>query len=500
MTVTRFPRAPAAAAPATDASFVVNTLTGCTVSVAPLIAKAIGLYGDENASKALDAAMPAMNQVRRFASKGPTAEHELDTLVFWGQLGSVRARCRLEHVAGQTAEPLVRVTVLNAAELIMQHTKTDRALNEPDGAQTRMDHFERHASDLDTFRDDRAILQLIARRIEDGVKLTAVSQSPERLNPYDWDTNVSSNSAAVSAQANTEYEKTHQTSSVKPTDVPEPAIFEANDNSTLKLDATADELNPDANTSDVEASASREQDLEATLDQSELAALFARTAHDIKTPLSAISAASEIIRDERLGPSGNERYRAYAADIHASARHALAIVDRLMKMPPALEGQPHPARATPEPDPIVSVDLNALISGCVAELRPLMDAQNLALTMRLDASGPRALTDALGLKQSLLNVLTNAMKFTPPGGTIHIETETLLARGARVSVRDTGRGMTKGAIARQLDMDAGLPAPTATGLGLGLPQVKAFARTTGAALGIDSTLGRGTTVSLTFAN
>lgn len=510
MTVTRFPRAPAEAAPAADASFVVNTLTGRAVSIGRLAAQAIGWSSGGQDCHALDAAMPAVNQLRRFARTDLKTEHVLETLVFWGQKGTVSAQCRLEHIAGNGAEPLVRVTVVNIAELMVQRAVAERSFSGSELTQTKMETVEKQASAQDTLRDDRATLQLIAQRIEDGMKLTAVAQSPPPEDPHDMNSNRSGDKAAESGLASREQCPAHQHSTIDPFDTLVPVTLEANDNSALKFTTPAVELQQTTNSADAVAPIATGPDLEVALDQSALAALFAKTAHDIKTPLSAISAASEIIRDERLGPSGNERYRTYAADIHASARHALAIVDRLMKMPPALEAlssaransqqaqdvQPSQARATPELNSNVSVDLNALISGCATELRPLMDAQNLALTMRLDASGPRVLADALGLKQSLLNVLTNAMKFTAPGGAIHIETETLPTRGARLSVRDTGRGMTKGAIARHLEMDAA--APTATGLGFGLPQIKDFARKTGAALGIDSTLGRGTTVSLTF--
>ena len=257
-----------------------------------------------------------------------------------------------------------------------------------------------------------------------------------------------------------------------------------------------------------------------------LAQLLAQTAHDIKTPLSAISAASEIIRDERLGPAGNERYRGYAADIHASARHALAIVDRLMRMPspedspanthadsPRAPENTMPSMAQPEASPEAalvpppSVDLNALVAGCAQELKPLTDAHQLHLNMRLDPAAPHVVADAVGLKQSLLNVLTNAMKFTPAGGTLHLATEKLSSHGVRVSVRDTGCGMTKGAIARLLNPDDGTSSSanaakgrTATGLGFGLPQVRAFCRANNAQLAIDSTLNRGTVVSLMFNN
>ena len=106
--------------------------------------------------------------------------------------------------------------------------------------------------------------------------------------------------------------------------------------------------------------------------------------------------------------------------------------------------------------------------------------------------------DAVGLKQSLLNILTNAMKFTAPGGALYVETERLGEKGVAVRVRDPGPGMTKGAVARLLTDRAGPASDKKPAIrpGLGLPQVRAFCRANNAELSIDSILKRGTTVAI----
>ena len=512
MTVTRFPRVPAEAA-AAEASFVVNTLTGCVISAGPLAARVLGWSEAQSGSHALDAAMPAVSQLRRFAKAERTLSPVHQLLVWWVRKGSATALCRLQHQSADASDPLVRVTFTNILDLISEPSAAEavRAIAPAPSAKTQPAEAQASAPDLRVPRDDRETLQLIARRIEEGVKGSA---PPDPAPPEQHVSNPTNYERAGLTVAATEGSVVEDApgAGAKAAGAPpaislSPKILEANDNPAPNLaapqyDAQEGLEAPSEQPADISLNAASQAPIQGSNGQSEaeLAALFAKTAHDIKTPLSAISAASEIIRDERLGPAGNERYRAYAADIHASARHALAIVDRLMKMPPPVGPQEKPAAPEPEPARATPVDLNAIVSGCAAELRPLIEAQYLDLTMRLDASAPFVRVDAVGLKQSLLNILSNAMKFTPSGGTIHVQTERLASGTSRISVRDTGRGMTKGAIARALDAgdDAAAPRPTATGLGIGLPQVRAFCREAGAGLMLDSTLGHGTTATLTF--
>lgn len=570
MTVTRFPRASTPAAPAAEASFLVNIQTGSVVGAGRLAAVVLGFDATRTGGHPLDAAMPAVGALRAFALSGAPVSVSPVTLVIWSRRSSVAAMCVLERTAPEAGNTLggalIRVTITNIHDLLapradllaprasviqphavsspveIQRERIDkRALARSQAAEVaprsgresgRESGGEGAANGAMAPRDDRATLQLIARRIEDGVKLSSRGQPPEHTPVSDAsdlpimpapDVMAASTQPRHDAHIDAVAELDPARAGNKPAplqnDEPRFAIaplpLEANDNAAhIAFPAPAPTLSHDA-----------------------LAQLLAQTAHDIKTPLSAISAASEIIRDERLGPSGNERYRTYAADIHASARHALAIVDRLLKMPSPEERPANspaashsappvtqPATAKPEakpeaaPQPAPSVNLNALVAGCAQELKPLTDARQLHLNVWLDPAAPHVQADAVGLKQSLLNVLTNAMKFTPAGGTLDLATETLSSHGVLVSVRDTGCGMTKGAIARFLQTDEhrageavpgkGMASPsantaqrrTATGLGFGMPQVRTFCRTNNAELSIDSTLNRGTVVTLMFKN
>lgn len=476
--------------------------------------------------KALDAAMPAVAALRTFDKSG-AASSQHHVLVLWGRGGAFTAHCKLERIGDELGS--IRVTIANINTLLAQRSRMMPAASEPEPYGGSLERLERRAGsrssqtdadsrvlnlassvarnvdvvskpveapEPDVQRDDRTVLRMIAQRIEEGVRLGAVPQrAVDQIE-----------SAAPPVEPNRS-EGEQQISPIAPAAGLVGTIV-AKSAGGGKADAS--QL-PDA-------------------DQVTLSEILAQTAHDIKTPLSAISAAAEIIRDERLGPAGNERYRTYAADIHASARHALDIVDRLMRLPGAaailstkadaalpLTGgtaapSPAPASVVPAaleaatspvvPAPIaaappVTIDVNALVAGCVAELTPLIEAQQLHLSAQLDPTSPYAGIDAIGMKQALLNLLTNAMKFTASGGAIQVETAQLASGDVAISVSDNGHGMTKGAIARHLNGE-GAKKRTKTGLGLGLPQVREFCQLNGAALAIDSTLGRGTRATMTF--
>lgn len=217
---------------------------------------------------------------------------------------------------------------------------------------------------------------------------------------------------------------------------------------------------------------------------------IATLAHELRTPLSAIMSLAEVMRDERLGPTGNPRYIEYAADIYNSADHALKVL-RAMVEGEALS--PYVGRT----------DANAVIMACVSALGPLAARAEVKLIPSLAAGLPAILADARTLKQILLNLLSNALQHTPPGGEITLTTAYRVDGPVRIEVRDTGRGITDDDL-RQIEAEIeadrnGLPPPAGEGGGLGLPLVCRLAGANGAEFGIDSKPGRGTRVFLTFS-
>jgi signal transduction histidine kinase len=222
------------------------------------------------------------------------------------------------------------------------------------------------------------------------------------------------------------------------------------------------------------------------------AAHVSKLAHELRTPLSAIVVAAEIMKDQRFGELANERYRNYTADIHDNARHALDVINRLL-------GDSVPD-AAPSRLVAVELDLNALAESAVSAMRPLAEEAGLELMQELHSRLPRVVADAMSVKQILFNLLANAIKFTKAGGEVRVVTGLGFDRSLFVAVQDTGPGMSAEEIARALDADAPprLERKEAGGLGIGLPLAQNLAKANGARLEIDSTLGEGTVVALIF--
>lgn len=220
---------------------------------------------------------------------------------------------------------------------------------------------------------------------------------------------------------------------------------------------------------------------------------LARLAHELRTPLAAIVALAEVMRDERLGAMGNARYLGYAGDIMASAQHALEVLSAALEIGPRAGGG--------EDLPRAPHDVNAIVAACASQLRPLAEREGVRLTAMLAAQMPTIATNERALRQIMINLFSNALRHTPAGGEISFVTGHRLEREARIEVRDTGSGMDEAEVEAALagrTVNAREPSPSGS-MGLGLPLVKALAHASGARLTIDSQPGAGTRIALTFA-
>jgi signal transduction histidine kinase len=222
------------------------------------------------------------------------------------------------------------------------------------------------------------------------------------------------------------------------------------------------------------------------------AAQVSKLAHELRTPLSAIAAAAEIMKDQRFGTIGNERYRSYTSDIHDNAQHALALINRL------LGGEP--AEATEGGLQPIELDLNALAESSVSAVRPLAEEAGLKLTHEYHGRLPQVRADATTVKQILFNLLSNAIKFTPRGGDVRVVTGLGFDRSVFVAVQDSGAGMSEEAIdaALKAEVPAKPQRKDAGGHGIGLPLARSLAEANGARLEIDSAVNEGTAVALVF--
>jgi signal transduction histidine kinase len=225
--------------------------------------------------------------------------------------------------------------------------------------------------------------------------------------------------------------------------------------------------------------------------------LRASLAHEIKTPVSAIAVAAEIMKDERFGPLGSARYVGYAADIHGNAQHMLRLIDRML----AEGAESDDAQSTLN---FAELDAAVLLQTAVSQLAPLAERAGITFKLELAPRLPHLIADATSLRQILFNLVTNALKFTERGGRVTVSARYGGDGPLTISVSDTGPGMTKTEAERLLapahtQRPSGRAKRGGVGLGLGLPLVKALAKKNGADLCIDSAPGKGTTASVVFA-
>ena len=218
---------------------------------------------------------------------------------------------------------------------------------------------------------------------------------------------------------------------------------------------------------------------------------MARLAHELRTPLSAVIAYAEVIKDEHFGPLAHARYRDYARNIYDSARHALGVVDGMLGGGSARSGVPELA--------FTDLDPAGIVENCLAVARPMAEQAGLHLVSEVGPRTPRIVADEVSLKQMLLNLLTNAIKFARRGDRVSVAVVYDLGGPLRIAVADTGPGMSEPPLA----LEGGKAGHRGrkvrnAGLGIGLPLTRALAEVNGAALLIDSAPGRGTRVTIVF--
>ncbi|SDH64788.1 Signal transduction histidine kinase [Roseospirillum parvum] len=218
---------------------------------------------------------------------------------------------------------------------------------------------------------------------------------------------------------------------------------------------------------------------------------LALMSHELRTPLTAILGFSEMIRDQRLGPIGTEYYATYAADIHSSGAHLLEVVSEILDLARIEAGR---GELSEEP-----VDLGGLVEEAAGGLTEWAEGRGLTLRVMPPAEPIRARVDRRKIKQLILNLVSNAIKFTPGGGRVSVGVERDRKGRPAIIVRDSGIGMSQGDIERALEtftqIDSVL-SRTVEGSGLGLPLVRALAELHGGTLELTSQPGQGTTATV----
>ncbi|PJR91112.1 PAS domain-containing sensor histidine kinase [Ochrobactrum sp. 695/2009] len=240
---------------------------------------------------------------------------------------------------------------------------------------------------------------------------------------------------------------------------------------------------------------------EAERASSQKTEFLARISHEIRTPLNAIIGFSELMADEKFGPIGNDRYRDYLRDINRSGNHVLALVNDLLDISKieagALDMQ------------FEAVSLNDAIAEAIALMQPQANRERVIIRSSFQSNLPDIVADMRSIKQVALNLLSNAVRFTAPGGQVIVSTSYELNGDVVMRVRDTGIGMTKSEVEQALKpfrqvnaLERRKPESAKDwrneGTGLGLPLTKAMVEANRAQFAIDSTPGHGTVVEIAF--
>ncbi|HEY8033851.1 MAG TPA: ATP-binding protein, partial [Methylocella sp.] len=218
---------------------------------------------------------------------------------------------------------------------------------------------------------------------------------------------------------------------------------------------------------------------------------LARVSHEIRTPLNAILGFAEVMMDERFGAIGNQRYKDYLSDIHASGTLVMSLVNDLLDLSKIEAGKMD--------FDFASIDANRIVSECVSIMQPQASRERVALRLSLSPALPNILADERSLRQIVLNLLSNAVKFNRPGGQVIVATALADAGSAVIRIRDSGVGMPEAGIGEAFEPFRRLVTATPSrGTGLGLPLTKALAEANHASLTIKSKEHEGTLVEVVF--
>jgi len=220
---------------------------------------------------------------------------------------------------------------------------------------------------------------------------------------------------------------------------------------------------------------------------------LATMSHELRTPLNAILGFSEVMKDEMLGPINNPAYRSYAADIHESGQHLLKLINEILDISRIEAGRYQLAEQP--------VNIIATLQDCRRLLRLRSDGKGIRILTDFDPGMPKLWADERAVRQICLNIISNAIKFTPPGGTVLLRAGMTEAGEPMLSVRDTGPGIPEAEIEHVLSsFGQGSQAQDKAegGTGLGLPIVRGLIDLHGGRFELRSAVGVGTEVIVTF--
>jgi len=221
---------------------------------------------------------------------------------------------------------------------------------------------------------------------------------------------------------------------------------------------------------------------------------LAHMSHELRTPLNAVLGYSDMLRGQFLGPLGNDGYLDYVGNIHSAGEHLLGVLSDILDVSKVEAGELEIEDG--------EVDIRETVADCWKMVMEKADLGRVALKVSVEPGLPRLRGDHRRLKQVLLNLLTNAIKFTRKRGTVTVTATLRDGGGIDLAVSDTGIGIAPKDIPRVLrpfgQVKEAYVSRPGEGSGLGLSLANALVELHGGTFTIESRPGEGTTVTAAF--
>ncbi len=218
-------------------------------------------------------------------------------------------------------------------------------------------------------------------------------------------------------------------------------------------------------------------------------AFLANMSHELRTPLNAIIGFSEVMTREIFGPVGSARYQEYARLIHESGGHLLDLINGVLDMSKIEAGKFELYEEL--------FDLHEVASSAIRFVSHAAERGGVAVKLKIAPEASQIFADKRAIKQMLVNLISNGVKFTPRGGSVTVTAA--VKDGVILAVSDTGTGIAKAdleKLGKPFEQVEGAQTRAKEGTGLGLALVKAFAGLHGGEMVMQSALGEGTIVVL----
>ncbi len=221
---------------------------------------------------------------------------------------------------------------------------------------------------------------------------------------------------------------------------------------------------------------------------------LANVSHELRTPLNAIIGFSELVRDDLAGPPDSKKYKEYINDIHASGMHLMELINDILDLSKAEAG-------------LISqqgqeTDMREIIDSSIKFILPRANKADICVTQHYPKGAfPKVWIDPKRGKQIMLNLISNAVKFTPDGGSVDVTAEITEDNALEIRVADTGIGIAKEDLPKAMEafgqVDSALSRKY-EGTGLGLPLTKRLVDSNNGELHIHSVPNEGTVVTVRF--